>query len=190
MTQTNLTQKAMFCCIAGTLIRTPQGDRPVESLRPGDLVETFDGGSQSVTLVGSAQVAATGEAAPICLRAGTLGPHGPLFVSPLHRFMIRDSLAAMLFGDAEVLVAARDLVNGRSVTRLDGGLVDYQWLGFPVPQLIYAHGLITGSFPCSLADFATSAAGPMPNPDDTSPVHDLRRVLRRFEAQVLMTAAA
>lgn len=174
MTQTPTIGMAMFCCIAGTKVRTPAGDKLAEALRPGDLVTSLDHGSQPIVLTKAEQVEALGDRAPICLRAGTLGPHPALFVSPLHRFMIRDSLAALLFGDVEVLVAARDLVDGRSVTMLEGGLVDYVWLGFAAPQLIHVHGLVTGSF-----QLAKQKATP-----------DQRRVLRPFEAQVLMTAAA
>jgi hypothetical protein len=42
-------------------------------------------------------------------------------VSPFHRVLIRDSLAELLFGEAEVLVAAKDLVNDHSVRAVPGG---------------------------------------------------------------------
>ena len=158
---------ALFSCIAGTLIRTPLGEIPVEDLRPGDLISTADHGPQPLRQTCLTQAEAQGDFAPVCIYAGTLGPHGTLFVAPQHRIMIRDSLAALLFGAPEVMVAARDLVNGRSVTLMQGGLVDYVELGFDAPQVIFAHGLATGSF---------QAAG--------------CRLLRPFEAQVLMTAAA
>lgn len=161
------TISARFTCIAGTLIRTPSGDIAVDDLRPGDLICTADNGPQPLTLVQSVQVEALGDLAPVCIRAGTLGPHGTLFVAPQHRILIRDSLATLLFGAAEVMVAARDLVDGRLVTLMQGGLVDYVELGFEGPHVIYAHGLPTASI--------------QPGPG---------RMLRRFEAQVLMTAAA
>lgn len=157
----------MFCCIAGTLVRTPGGDIAVDALRPGDLISTRDNGPQPLVQSRPARVEALGDLAPVCICAGTLGPHGTLFVAPQHRIMIRDSLAALLFGAPEVMVAARDLVNGRSVTWMQGGLVDYVELSFDSPQVIFAHGLPTGSI----------------QPGQC-------RLLRRFEAQVLMTAAA
>ena len=39
--------------------------------------------------------------------------------------LIRDSLAELLFGDNEVLVAARDLVNDHSVRPVEGDTVTY-----------------------------------------------------------------
>ncbi|MBL4556858.1 MAG: Hint domain-containing protein [Rhodobacteraceae bacterium] len=41
------------CFVAGTLIATPAGAVPVEGLRPGDLVETWDQGAQPVRWVTS-----------------------------------------------------------------------------------------------------------------------------------------
>ena len=166
-TPTNPPKMALFSCIAGTLIRTPAGDMPVEDLHPGDLICTADHGPQPLRHVRPARVEALGDLAPVCIRAGTLGSHGTLFVAPQHRILIRDSLATLLFGAAQVMVAARDLVDGRSVTLMQGGLVDYVGLGFDAPQVIFAHGLPTASFEPAQC-----------------------RLLRRFEAQVLMTAAA
>lgn len=158
---------ALFSCIAGTLIRIPSGEILVEDLRPGDLICTADHGPQPLRSIRSAQVEALDDLAPVCIRAGALGPHGTLFVAPQHRIMIRDSLATLLFGAPEVMVAARDLVDGRSVTLMQGGLVDYVELGFDCPQVIFAHGLPTASIQPGKC-----------------------RLLQRFEAQVLMTAAA
>lgn len=158
---------ALFSCIAGTLIRTLSGDLPVEDLHPGDLICTADNGPQPLARVRPTRVEALGDLAPVCIRAGTLGPHGTLFVAPQHRILIRDSLATLLFGAPEVMVAARDLVDGRSVTLMQGGLVDYVELGFDGHQVIFAHDLPTASI----------------QPGQC-------RLLRRFEAQVLMTAAA
>ena len=158
---------ALFSCIAGTPIRTPSGDVPVEDLHPGDLICTADSDPQPLARTRQFRVEALGDLAPVCIRAGTLGPHGTLFVAPQHRILIRDSLATLLFGAAEVMVAARDLVDGRSVTLLQGGLVDYVELEFTGRPVIFAHGLPTASI--------------QPGPC---------RMLRRFEAQVLMTAAA
>ncbi|MEM7366830.1 MAG: choice-of-anchor L domain-containing protein, partial [Pseudomonadota bacterium] len=53
------------CFVAGTRIRTPDGERLVEELAPGDLVETMDSGSQPLKWVGRRRVAADGEFAPV-----------------------------------------------------------------------------------------------------------------------------
>ncbi|MDZ4135163.1 MAG: Hint domain-containing protein, partial [Paracoccaceae bacterium] len=143
-------------------------------------------------------VAAVGDFAPIRIRAGTFGPHGTLLVSPLHRVLIRDSLAELLFGEAEVLVAARDLVNDRSVTVRRGGTVDYVHLLFDRHQVVWSEGLATESFlpgPQIAHSFEAAIVAeictlfPEIDPETGfgySPA--ARRTLRSFEAQVLLAA--
>lgn len=134
------------CFVAGTMIATPTGDVAVETLQAGDLVMTQDDGAQELRWIGTRAVAATGDFAPILIRAGTFGAHGDVQVSPLHRILIRDSLAELLFGESEVLVAAKDLVNDHSVTRQSGGSVTYVHLMFDKHQVVFSNGLATESF--------------------------------------------
>ena len=134
------------CFVAGSMIRTPYGEQPVEDLQPGDLVMTRDEGAQPIRWVGSRLVEAEGDFAPIHIRAGTFGSHRDLQVSPQHRVLVHDSLAELLFGEAEVLVAAKDLLNDRSVTRCPGGEVTYVHLMFDRHQVIFSEGLETESF--------------------------------------------
>jgi hypothetical protein len=134
------------CFVAGTLIATPRGLRRVEDLAPGDLVRTKDAGAQPVRWAGRRAVPATGKLAPILIRAGTLGDHADIMVSPLHRVLVTGAIAELLFAEAEVLVAARDLVNDGSVRPVEGGTVDYVHLLFDAHQVIFANGLATESF--------------------------------------------
>ncbi len=134
------------CFVAGTLIRTPDGDRPVESLKPGDLVMTYDDGPQPLRWIGRRVVPAEGKLAPIKIRRGTFGKHGTLLVSPQHRILVRDVLAELLFAERDVLVKARDLVNGGSVKIMEGGEVEYIHLLFDTHQVIFSEGLATESF--------------------------------------------
>jgi hypothetical protein len=134
------------CFVAGTLILTPSGEVPVDWLTPGDIVMTRDDGPQPLRWVGSRQVAARGAFAPIRIREGTFGPHQELWVSPEHRILIRDGLADLLFGESEVLVAAKHLVNDRSVRRVEGGAVEYCHLMFDRHQVVVSEGLETESF--------------------------------------------
>jgi len=96
--------------------------------------------------VAGTQVAAIGNLAPIHIAAGTFGDHHALALSPLHRVLIRDALAELLFGTQEVLVAARDLVNGHSVRRQEVREVEYVHLLFDRHQVIVSEGLPTESF--------------------------------------------
>ncbi|MEM7319532.1 MAG: Hint domain-containing protein [Pseudomonadota bacterium] len=183
------------CFTAGTLILTYKGQRKVESLCLGDLVETRDDGLQPVRWIGRRKVLAEGDFAPVEIRAGTFGDHDRLLVSPQHRILVRDSVAELLFGEAEVLVAAKDLVNAHSVVRREGGTVTYIHLMFDAHQVVYSEGLATESF--------------LPGPQTTSlfeqPVVDeicalfpqldpqtgagyspaARRLLKHYEAQLL-----
>ena len=134
------------CFVAGTMIATPDGDQAAEALRPGDLVLTQDDGAQPVRWIGTRKVPAEGDFAPIHIRENTFGTHRDLLVSPLHRVLIRDTMAELLFGEAEVLVAARDLVNDKSVRRQEGGEVTYVHLLFDRHQVIFSEGLPTESF--------------------------------------------
>lgn len=184
------------CFVAGTLIRTPGGEVPVERLRPGDLVDTRDDGAQPLRWIGGRTVAAAGMFAPIRIRGGTYGNHRMLMVSPEHRVLLRDSRAELLFGDAEVLVAAKDLVNGASVRWAPGGQVTYVHLMFDRHQVIFSEGLETESFlpgPQTSEIFDTPvleeicAIFPQLDPHTGAGYSPAaRRTLRHFEAQLLM----
>lgn len=134
------------CFVAGTMIQTADGLRAVETLTPGDMVMTRDDGLQPVRWIGQRTVAATGKLAPIRIEANVLGTHGALMLSPLHRVLIKDAVAELLFGEDEVLVAARDLVNDRTIRPVEGGEVTYVHVMFDQHQVIYSEGLATESF--------------------------------------------
>jgi Hint domain len=85
----------------------------------------------------------------------------------------------MLFGDAEVLVAAKDLVNGRSVRRCADGPVDYVQLVLDAMQVIYVQGVPTECPVFSAANQLQAHSQAV-----------RRRALHPFEARILMTAAA
>ncbi|KHA50589.1 Hint domain-containing protein [Sulfitobacter geojensis] len=186
------------CFVAGTMIATPEGERPAETLVPGDLVLTQDDGPQPLRWIGTREVAATGDFAPIHIRANTFGMHRDLLVSPLHRVLIRDNLAELLFGEAEVLIAARDLVNDRSVRRRAGGEVTYVHLLFDRHQVVFSEGLETESFlpgPQTTKSFEREivdeicAIFPEIDPETGqgySPA--ARRTLKRYEADLLRAA--
>jgi hypothetical protein len=101
------------CFLAGTMIATPAGEIPVETLAVGDLVVTADGRTAPVRWVGVQTVATRFadplRSFPIRITAGALGeglPARDLFVSPDHA----------LFLDS-VLVQAGALVNGTTIVR-------------------------------------------------------------------------
>jgi len=70
------------CFVAGTLINTPQGRRPIEDICVGDFIETADHGPQVVRWVGARKIAGKGRFAPIRFAAGALGNDRPMLLSP------------------------------------------------------------------------------------------------------------
>ena len=191
-----VTVNSVPCFVAGTRILTPSGEVAIETLRPGDLVMTQDDGPQPLRWIGRREVAATGDLAPICIEAGTFGPHGRLLVSPQHRILICNNLAELLFGEAEVLVAAKDMINDSTVRVRRGGMVDYVHLLFDRHQVVFAEGLAAESFlpgpqttKCLEAPIVAEILSMFPQLDPEtgagySPA--ARRILRGFEAQVLL----
>ncbi len=134
------------CFVAGTLIETSEGKMPVEVLEAGDMILTRDHGYQPLRWIGQREVAASGKMAPIEIAANTFGDHGLLRVSPLHRILLQDEMAELLFGESEVLVAAKELVNDKSVRVREGGDVQYVHLLFDQHQIVISNGLESESF--------------------------------------------
>ncbi|KMW60634.1 iron-regulated protein frpC [Candidatus Rhodobacter oscarellae] len=190
-----VTVSTIPCFVAGTMILTPEGERPVEALQAGDLVMTQDNGPQVLRWVGGRNDYAQYDHAPIRIAAHTFGLHRTLLVSPQHRILIRDPLSELMFGDGEVLVAAKHLVNGRTVTRQFGGQVHYVHLLFDEHQVVFSEGLpsesflpgpqTTGSFE---ADLQAEIAELFPALDPKTGAGygpAARRTLKEYEAKVL-----
>ncbi|WP_050605927.1 Hint domain-containing protein [Ruegeria sp. 6PALISEP08] len=134
------------CFTSGTMIETPEGECAVEDLKAGDMVITVDHGPQPLIWVGRTVVAAEGKLAPIRLDAGVFGLVRPLLVSPQHRMLVEDWQALYLFGHAEALVPAHTLVNGDTVTRVEGGEIEYFHLLFKQHEIVFANGAKSESY--------------------------------------------
>lgn len=134
------------CFVVGTRILTPDGEVAIETLQPGDMVITRDRGAQPIRWIGQRRVPAEGSFAPIHIAENALGRHRALRLSPLHRVLIRDARAELYFGETEVLVAARDLVNDHTIRPVEGGMVDYVHMLFDQHEVVYSEGLETESF--------------------------------------------
>jgi hypothetical protein len=198
----------VICFTHGTRIQTPLGPVPVEQLREGDLVQTKDNGAQPVCWTGSrrmsgARLFALPVLRPIRLRAGAFGlgtPDGDVLVSPEHRMLVKGAAARALFNTPEVLVSARDLVNGGSVV-LDTTVkeVTYVHILLPRHEILFANGIETESF--HPANTALSTLDPkdrgrllqtLPEVVNNPQVYCqyARRNLSRSEAAILMHDAA
>lgn len=129
------------CFTAGTCILTPSGERPIETLVPGDLVITLDHGPQPLRWVGSRKVAGSGAFAPVLFAPFSLGNTRPVRVSPQHRMLLSDWRADLWFGTREVLAAAQHLVNGRNVIRTLVPWVTYFHIALDRHELVLANGI-------------------------------------------------
>jgi Ca2+-binding RTX toxin-like protein len=135
----------IICFTPGARILTPRGERPVETLRPGDLVVTRDHGPQHVRWTGQRTVPGTDRFTPVEIAPSVMGGSG-LIVSPQHRVLFTGYKAELLFGEREVLVAAKHLVNGRDVRFSPCAAVTYVHVMFDRHEVIYADGIATESF--------------------------------------------
>ena len=184
------------CFVAGTLIETDEGIRPVECVRPGMRIQTMDHGAQIVRWVGHAERRAFGRDAPIRVSRNTFGKHGPIELSPNHRILIADPRAALYFDTSEVLIAAKFLLNVPGVSlHEDGSAVRYVHLLFDKHEIIETHGLASESYhPASASHCAfdpqkaelTRLFPQMDcgGPSAFSPA--ARPVAKRYEAQLLI----
>ena len=139
--------ETIICFTPGTRITTPMGLRPVEDLRPGDLVLTLDHGLQPVRWAGKRTVPGRGKLAPMRLKKGLIaGQQADLIVSPQHRVLMQGYRAQMYFGESEVLVAAKHLLTDDRAHREDCEEVTYVHILFDQHEVILAEGAPTESF--------------------------------------------
>ncbi|MDJ0824857.1 MAG: Hint domain-containing protein [Rhodobacter sp.] len=152
---------AGLACVSftrGTHITMASGAQcPIEDIRVGDRVLTRDNGVQEVRWIGQQTVRATGAFAPIVLAPGAMNNSGELRLSPNQRLFVYQREDRLGAGRAEVVVKADFLVNDDTVTRSDGGFVDYYQILFDHHEFIYAEGIATESL---TVDMRTSPALP------------------------------
>ncbi len=148
-TDTYIYAPAFIPCFAeGTLIETPDGARPIERLKAGDLVLTRDDDAQPVLWTGATKMDFANEKnvdqRPIEFKPGSLGPALPtqtLVVSPQHKMLMIDATGA------EVLAPAAGLTERRFV-RIKKGAKSVTWYHLLLPKhaIITSNGVPTESF--------------------------------------------
>ncbi|MCB2115310.1 MAG: Hint domain-containing protein [Rhodobacteraceae bacterium] len=141
-----VSQLGPACFTPGTRLRVPGGEVPIETLTPGDLVETLDRGPQPVRWIGSTTVEAVGNRAPVRFAPGVLGNRRPLTVSQQHRMLVTGWQAELMLGEREVLVAARHMVDQPGVSLGAGGEVEYVHLLFDRHEIVFSEGVPSESF--------------------------------------------
>ena len=193
------------CFTPGTMILTPDGERPVEILAVGDLVETGDDGPQIIRWIGE-RVAAFhpdhNRHKPIQIKAGALGgglPRRAMAVSPQHRMLIAGPVVRHLFGEDEVLAPAKGLTGLPGVRVMKGKRrVTYLALLLDRHHVLTAEGAKTESFypgptamqmlPLGQRSEIRTIFPRLRDDPDTGYGAVARRVLTRKEAQMLAVA--
>lgn len=153
-----LAQSACISFTRGTMITMADGAlRPIEEIKPGDMVLTRDDGAQPVRWLGQHTTRALGSFAPIRIAKGALNNIRDLVVAPDHRLFIYQRRDELGLGRTDAMVRARHLLNGRDVTRESGGFVDYYQMLFDAHQIVYAEGIAVETM---LVDQRTKGALP------------------------------
>lgn len=148
--RTRLAEVACVSFMRGTHITMADGRQIlIEDLGVGNRILTRDNGPQVIRWIGSHTSRAIGEFAPIVIKAGALNNENDLHVSPNHRLFIYQRRDDLKLGRPEVFVRARDLLNGETVTILEGGFVEHFQILFDHHQIIYAEGIAAESMPFS-----------------------------------------
>ena len=192
------------CFTPGTLIATPRGEMPVESLRPGDKVVTRDNGIQEIRWVG--EKALTGQELrlnshlqPVFIKRGALGnglPEQDMMVSPNHRLLVANDRTQLYFDEHEVLVAAKHLAGTQGVHAVEAIGVTYIHFMFDRHEVVLSNGAWTESF--QPGDYTLKGLGNaqrseifelFPELKSDKGIEDYqaaRRTLKRHEARLLV----
>lgn len=132
------------CFRTGTRILTNRGELPVETIKVGDQVSTIlHDRLATVIWVGCRRVDCARhpdprQVWPVCIRAGAFGPscpHNDLYVSPDHAIFVND-----------VLIPARHLLNGTSISQRPCDEVTYHHLELAEHDVLLAEGLTVESY--------------------------------------------
>jgi hypothetical protein len=153
MTFVNI-ENVIPCFTPGTMIATPRGEVPVQSLRAGDKVITRDNGLQEIRWTGAkalnwVDLAANPRMKPVLVKAGSLGnglPEWDMMVSPNHRLLVANDQTAVYFDEHEVLVEAKHLVGSKGMHSVDTAGVTYIHFMFDRHEVVLSNGAWTESF--------------------------------------------
>lgn len=194
---------AVMGVLAQTPIATPDGLRPAEGLRAGDLVLTQDAGAVALAWTGSialsgARLRVAPDLRPLRVPAAALGIDRPavdLRLAPEHRVVVSGPAARALFNTDEVLTTAASLRDVAGVTPDYGaGAVCYHLLACARPHILQAAGAPVESFDPARLDTDTLeassrtsllAAFPELARDPGALAPPARRVLTLSEAAIL-----
>ena len=139
-------ETGVACFVEGTRIRTAVGYQLIDTLCEGDLIWTRDNGLQPVRWIGRRTVPGSGKYAPVQIAPETFGAIKPHQVSQNQRMVITGWRAQLLFGEDEILVPAKALVDDCDVRICECDRVTYYHLLFDASQIISGDGVLSESF--------------------------------------------
>jgi hypothetical protein len=148
--------------IAGTLVATETGWLPVEELRRGDRVVTFDHGLQPLRAISHARlVTRTGPlpraALPLAVPALALGNRRAMTLLPEQAVLIESDRAEELYGDPFTLIPAAALDGHAGITRTQPQAeTDVIFAEFENDELVYAEGMVLAYCPRREAAMVTT----------------------------------
>ncbi len=192
------------CFTPGTMIATPRGEVPVETLRAGDRIVTRDNGLQEIRWIGQKALSWTDMAAaphlkPVLVRQGSLGnglPERDMMISPNHRLLVANDRTALYFDEHEVLVSAKHLVGSAGVHAVDSMQTTYIHFMCDQHEVVLSNGAWTESF--QPGDYTLNGMGNAQRTEIFELFPDLkskeglegytaaRKTLKRHEARLLV----
>ncbi|MEM7189219.1 MAG: Hint domain-containing protein [Pseudomonadota bacterium] len=185
----------VICFGRDTMIATPSGQVPVQDLEVGDTVKTLDNGPQQIRWIGRRAVAAREKFAPVVIGDGVLGADGSFEVSQQHRILIRGMMAELMFGEWEVLVAAKNLTTFENIHLRTTGSVEYFHLLFDRHEIIRSNNVWTESLHPHMTALSTLQQAardeifslfPELIEEHTNAFPAARTILRRYESTALL----
>ena len=131
------------CFLAGTRLRTPNGEIAVETLREGDLVLTASGRTAPIVWIGQREVDLArhpdpARVAPVRIRRGAFADNVPsrdLLLSPDHAIAIDG-----------VLIPVQHLIDGHAIAQERPASAHYFHIELPVHDVVLAEGLAVESY--------------------------------------------
>ena len=137
-----------ICFAKGTMILTPAGERPVETLVVGSEVVTKDFGILPIRWLGQSHLvgldARHDHLQPVTIQAHAFGANVPsrdTQLSPNHAVLNDHWRASLYFGEQEVLTPAKSLLHADRVFRNNDDRVSYFHILLDRHSLVLANGL-------------------------------------------------
>lgn len=149
--------------IGGTLVATDLGWQPVQDLRAGDRVVTFDNGMQvlrsvRVSSLWTAQADAPRKVWPMQVPAKALGNRTAMTLMPEQAVLIESDQAEDLYGDPFMLVSAGTLEGYKGITRVPPQReITVVTLEFDGDQVVYVNGTLLAHCPAPRVETVRSA---------------------------------